>query len=140
MLQGKKHIPMHEIVEKIKQNEKIMQFMRFVVNGLFVTAIQYGVYLLLQKYINVNIAYTIGYIVSFAVNFLMTSYFTFRSHPSLKKFIGFSGSHAVNYIVQISLLNLFIWLGMSKITAPIPAMAGAVIVQFTILQTVYSRK
>jgi putative flippase GtrA len=131
---------MHEKIEKMLQNEKLMQFIRFGLNGIFVTAIQYVVYLVLQKYINVNIAYTAGYLVSFAVNFVMTSYFTFRSHPSLKKFIGFSGSHIINYIVQISLLNLFILLGMSKITAPIPAIAGAVMVQFTILRLVYKKK
>jgi putative flippase GtrA len=131
---------MNEFISRIKENEKIMQFLRFGLNGIFVTAIQYSVYLVLQKWINVNIAYTIGYLVSFAVNFVMTSYFTFHSKPSLKKFIGFSGSHVVNYCVQMGLLNLFLWIGMSNITAPIPAIAGAVIVQFTILRFVYKNR
>ncbi len=131
---------MRRIAEKIRGNDKAMQFIRFGVNGVFVTAIQYGVYLLLQRCVSANIAYTAGYLVSFAVNFFMTSYFTFRSHPSLKRFAGFCGSHAVNYIVQITLFNLFITAGMSRAVAPVPAILGAVAVQFTILRRVYTKE
>ncbi len=130
---------MRRWTEKIRSNGRAMQFVRFGLNGVFVTAIQYAVYLLLQRHVNVNVAYTVGYLVSFAVNFLMTSYFTFQSHPTFKRFVGFCGSHAVNYVVQIGLLNLFIALGMSHATAPIPAILGAVAVQFTILSRVYSK-
>ncbi len=129
-----------QLKEKIKDDSKMMQFIRFGLNGVFATAIHYGVYLLLQQYINVNIAYTIGYLVSFAFNFIMTSYFTFQSRPSWKKFIGFSGSHAVNYTIEICVLNLCIYLGVDKTIAPIPAMMAAVIVQFTILRFVFSKK
>jgi putative flippase GtrA len=127
------------MIQRIRQNDRAMQFIRFGLNGIFVTAIQYGVYLLLRRHISVNAAYTVGYLVSFAVNFLMTSYFTFQSHPSLKRFLGFSGSHAVNYCVQIGALNLFIHLGMGAAVAPIPAILTAVVVQFTILRFVYSK-
>ncbi len=129
-----------QLTEKIKSNSKIMQFIRFGVNGVFATAIHYGVYLLLQQYINVNIAYTIGYLVSFSVNFIMTSYFTFQSRPTWKKFIGFSGSHAVNYTIEICMLNLCIYIGIDKTLAPFPAMMTAVIVQFTILRFVYGKR
>lgn len=128
-----------EEMSNIRNNEKAMQFIRFGVNGVFVTAIQYAVYLLLKQYMGVNAAYTVGYLVSFCVNFFMTSYFTFRSKPSLKRFVGFSGSHVVNYLVQIGLLNLFLWIGVGSNVAPIPAMAGAVVVQFTILRLVYGK-
>lgn len=121
-------------------NEKYMQFMRFVLNGIFVTAIQYGVYLLLQMYIGVNIAYTLGYLVSFAVNFIMTSRFTFRQPMSMRRFLGFSGSHAVNYCVQMGLFNLFLLLGMGRAVAPIPSMAIAVLIQFSILRVVYRKR
>ncbi len=131
---------MHKLIEKIKRDERMGQFIRFGLNGLFVTAIQYAVYLLMQKHTDVNVAYTVGYLISFAVNFFMTSLFTFRSRPTLRRFIGFCGSHTVNYLVQIGLLNLFLLMGMDKIWAPVPAMAGAVVVQFTILRRIYSPK
>ncbi len=131
---------MYKLISKIKQDDKFGQLIRFGLNGLFVTAIQYGVYLFMQRHTDVNIAYTVGYLISFAVNFFMTSLFTFRTSPTLKRFIGFCGSHAVNYLVQIGLLNIFLFIGMSKIFAPMPAMAGAVIVQFTILRRVYGRE
>ncbi len=125
--------------EKICGDGRTMQFVRFGLNGVFVTAIQYGVYLFLQQYVSVNVAYTAGYLVSFAVNFLMTSYFTFQSRPSLRRFAGFCCSHAVNYAVQIGLLNLFLALGMSHAAAPVPAILGAVAVQFTLLRHIYTK-
>ncbi len=138
-MKTKSGITVRQWAEKIRGNDRTMQFVRFGVNGVFVTAIQYGVYILLQQYVSVNVAYTAGYLVSFAVNFLMTSYFTFQSRPSLRRFAGFCGSHAVNYAVQIGLLNLFIALGMSHASAPVPAILGAVAVQFTILRHVYTK-
>lgn len=131
---------MESRIRELVNNEKYMQFMRFVLNGIFVTAIQYGVYLLLQMYIGVNIAYTLGYLVSFAVNFIMTSRFTFRQPMSMRRFLGFSGSHAVNYCVQMGLFNLFLLLGMGRAVAPIPSMAIAVLIQFSILRVVYRKR
>lgn len=131
---------MESRIRELVSNEKYMQFMRFVLNGIFVTAIQYGVYLLLQMYIGVNIAYTLGYLVSFAVNFIMTSRFTFRQPMSMRRFLGFSGSHAVNYCVQMGLFNLFLLLGMGRAVAPIPSMAIAVLIQFSILRVVYRKR
>ena len=55
---------------------------------------------------NLNIAYTIGYVTSFICNFFLTSYFTFRSNPSLKRALGFGGSHLVNYLIHMGLFKL----------------------------------
>ena len=38
---------------------------------------------------------------------MMTSYFTFKVKPTVKKFSRFATSHGINYIIQIVLLNLF---------------------------------
>lgn len=60
------------------------QALRFGMVGVFATALHYGIYYVLQRMINVNVAYTIGYVLSFLANFYLTARFTFRSAPSWK--------------------------------------------------------
>ena len=69
----------------MKQLRRLPEFIRFVLVGVFATALHYGIYFLLQKFINVNIAYTLGYAFSFIANFYLTAYFTFGKKPSWEK-------------------------------------------------------
>lgn len=94
--------------------------MRFIIVGTVVTAIQYGTYYLIMNRINVSVAWTIAYLISFICNFVMTTYFTFHVKPSKRKAVGFTLSHIVNWAFQTGFLNLFIYIGMSKAIAPIP--------------------
>ena len=73
-------------MNKLKQ---IPEFLRFVMVGLFATGLHYGIYFVLQKFIQVNVAYTLGYVLSFVANFYLTAYFTFGQPPSWKKAFGF---------------------------------------------------
>lgn len=118
----------------------IGEFLRFGIVGLFCTALHYGIYYLLQLYININIAYTLGYALSFIANFYLTSYFTFGTAPSWKKLFGMGGAHTVNYFLHIILLNLFIFLGISKEWAPIPVFAIAIPVNFILVRFVFKQK
>ena len=54
------------------------EIIRFGLVGTTAAAIHYGTYWLLQHYIDVNIAYTVGYVVSFMVNYYLSARFTFR--------------------------------------------------------------
>ena len=84
--------------------DNILEMVRFSVVGVVVTGVHYGVYLLLQYTINVNIAYTLGYVVAFFINFYLTSLYTFRKKPSWKKGIGFGGAHLFNYVLHMGLV------------------------------------
>ncbi len=116
------------------------EFIRFGIVGGLSTALHYGIYYLLQLYINVNIAYTIGYILSFVGNFFLTSYFTFGTVPSWKKLVGMMGAHGVNYLLHIALLNLFLWIGVAQQWAPIPVFAIAIPVNFILVRFVFKHK
>ena len=124
-------------LNKLKEIEKLMQFIRFCIIGVVAMSIHYGIYYLLQTSINVNIAYSIGYLVSFTANFFLTSYFTFRQKPTWKRFLGFSGSHGINYLLHMLLFNVFLWLGINQLIAPFCVMGIAAFVQFTILRLVF---
>lgn len=116
------------------------QFIRFILNGCLAAAIHYGVYYLCQLFIEVNIAYAIGYIVSFLVNYYTTCRFTFRQQPTWSHFIGFSGSHVVNFVLHIVLFWCCMQLGIHRLIAPIIVMCIAMLVQFTILRFVFKDK
>ena len=65
----------------MKRLKQLPEFVRFVMVGIFATALHYGLYFVLQRVINVNIAYTLGYALSFIANFYLTAYFTFGRKP-----------------------------------------------------------
>ena len=124
----------------MKHLKRFPEFIRFVIVGILATALHYGIYFLLQRFINVNIAYTLGYALSFIANFYLTAYFTFGKKPSWSKAFGFVGEHLFNYLLHIVLLNTFLWLGLSKTLAPIPVFAIAIPVNFLLVRFVFKRK
>ena len=55
--------------------ETFFEIIRFGIVGVIATALHYGIYWLLQSVIDVNVAYTIGYFLSFVVNYLLSAKF-----------------------------------------------------------------
>lgn len=94
----------------MKRLKQLPEFVRFVMVGIFATALHYGLYFVLQRVINVNIAYTLGYALSFIANFYLTAYFTFGRKPSWRKAFGFGGAHLCSYLLHMGLLNLSLWM------------------------------
>ena len=90
------------------------EIIRFGMVGTTAAAIHYCTYWLLQRYIDVNVAYTVGYIVSFIVNYILSARFTFREKTSTRNGLGFIGAHATNYLMHIVLFNFFLWVGLSR--------------------------
>lgn len=116
------------------------EIIRFGVVGVFATVLHYAIYWVLKLYINVNIAYTIGYFLSFICNFFLSSYFTFHSKASVKRGVGFIGAHLNNYLLHMILLNLFLYLGVDSSLAPIPVYMIAVPVNFILVRWVFKHR
>jgi putative flippase GtrA len=93
----------------------------------------------LQHWIEVNVAYTIGYALSFLVNYYLTAHFTFHEKATKKNGIGFGGAHLFNYCLQIALLNFWLWVGLSKEVAPLGVYAIAVPTNFLLVRYVFKR-
>lgn len=115
------------------------EFIRFVLVGILATGIHYGIYLLLKTVMVVWLAYTLGYAISLLCNFLLSARFTFRTHVSGKRGVGFLVGHGVNYLLHMGLLNLFLALGVSEALAPIPVYCIAVPVNFVLIRTVFKK-
>lgn len=124
----------------MKSKQTLIEAVRFGIVGVAATTLHYGIYYVLQPYINVNIAYTTGYALSFIANFYLTSYFTFGTKPSWRKLMGMGGAHIVNYLLHIALLNLFLFMGITKTWAPIPVFAIAIPINFLLVRFVFKHK
>ena len=127
-------------IKKMKELKQLPEFIRFAMVGIFATALHYGLYFLFQYLINVNIAYTIGYLISLIANFYLTAYFTFKRKPSWRKAFGFGGAHLVNYLLHMGLFNLFLWIGLPKPMAPIPVFCIAIPVNFLLVQFIFKKR
>lgn len=121
-------------------NKKLFgQAIRFCIVGVMAVAIHYAIYLLLKQWIVHVVAFAIGYFISFIANFFMTAKFTFKKDATTKKGVGFLGAHIINFILQTSLLQLFLWLGVNENFAPIPVYCIAVPVNFMLVRFVFRK-
>lgn len=123
----------------MQKKETIGEMLRFGIVGVLAVAIHYGVYWALQLFIDVNIAYTLGYLVSFLVNYYLSAHFTFRKSTSARNGIGFAGAHIFNYFLQLGLFNFFLWAGIHRLVAPLAVLLIAVPTNFIIVRFVFHR-
>ena len=127
-----------DYLKKIKKSH-VLEIMRFGIVGCIATALHYIIYYILKIWLNLNIAYIIGYVTSFIGNYFLSSYFTFNKKANLKSGIGFSGAHLFNLLFQVLLLNIFTYIGINENIAPIPVYAIAVPVYFLFVRFVFKR-
>lgn len=119
--------------------EQIGEMVRFSIVGVLITVIHYAVYWLLQLVINVNFAWTAGYIVGFVVNYYLSARYIFREKATAQNGAGFGGAHLVNYFLQMGLLNFFLWLGWSAEWAPVGVYAISIPVNFLLVRFVFKK-
>ncbi len=119
--------------------EQIGEMVRFSIVGVLITVIHYVVYWLLQLVINVNIAWTAGYIAGFVVNYYLSARYIFREKATAQNGAGFGGAHLVNYFLQMGLLNFFLWLGWSAEWAPVGVYAISIPVNFLLVRFVFKK-
>ena len=132
-------------LNQILHSPRIREIVRFVIVGTIATGIHYGIYLLLVHIygieqtdtIRINIAYSVGYAISFICNMLLTASFTFREKLTIKRGSGFVISHIINYLLHLLFLSLFLWMGLSNKWAPIPVYCMVVPINYLLVRTVF---
>ena len=121
------------------ERKQLGEVLRFCIVGVIAVVIHYAVYLLLMQWMPQVVAFAIGYFVSFVANFFMTARFTFRKEATARKGAGFLVAHIINFILQTSLLQLFLWLGVNENYAPIPVYCIAVPINFLLVRHVFRK-
>lgn len=123
-----------------EKTDKTGEFIRFGIVGVVATAIQYGLYLLLLKWLQPQISNTLGYVISFIFNYIASTKFTFKVKSTAKKGAGFAFSHFINYVLQTVFLTLFLWLGLPKNIALIPVFCICVPINFLLVRLFLKKK
>lgn len=125
------------MLPKVFKGIKFWEIVRYGTVGVVTTALHWGIYWLLFHHINVNVAYSMGFLVAFVLNFYLTCYFTFHASPSWLRFVGMCSAHALNYLLQILFLNLFLWMGIPKGWAPLPVYAIVIPINYLLLRLIF---
>lgn len=110
------------------------EIVRFGAVGTVALIVHYGVYRALLPAMSENAAFAIGFVASFLCNFVLTTLFTFHVGFAMRRFVRFTASHAVNYIVQAVLLNFFLFVGVPPTLAPLPVYAISVPISFLLVR------
>ena len=108
---------------------------RHVLVGGTATVVHFGTYYALTALsVNYNLAFTVGVALSLAFNFVASSRFTFRTGLSAGRGLRFCGAHAVNYLLSVGLLNLYVQLGVSEYVAPLLVWPVAVPINYLMVR------
>ena len=138
-------MPVSSWIDIFLKSGKTGEFIRFVIVGTIATGIHYGLYLLLIRALPVdgtiwtNIAYAIGYLVSWFCNLWMTAHFTFKTSLSFRKGIGFAVCHLINFGLHLLFLNIILHIGIPEKWAPIPVYCLVVPINFILVRTVFKK-
>ncbi len=116
-----------------------LEIFRFAIVGVIATIVLYATYWLSLKFLQPSWAYSLAYLCAFVVNYLLTTSFTFKVDKSVKNGVGFVISNVINYLVSMVLLNIFLWLGLSKEMSPIPTILLATISNFLIVRLIMKK-
>lgn len=122
------------IISLQTSHPELFRVMKFGIVGTIAMIIHYSLYYVLMNIIEVNIAFTVGYFISFLCNYLLTSYYTFGISPSICSFFRFGVSHLTNYLIQISVLNAVLYIGVPAVWAPIPVYAISIPISFILVK------
>lgn len=95
--------------KKINGGSRKSEILRFAMVGGFATVLQYGIYIVFVACLGVPavVSTIISYAISFVFNFLLSTFFTFHTHPNAKKGVGFALSHLINMGLQVGLVAIF---------------------------------
>ena len=124
---------------KIDRRQEFWRIVRFGITGTLSTLLHYGVYLLALLWMIPAAAYTLGYGVGLCFNYVMTTLFTFRKTPTKRNAAGFVISHVVNYLLELGVLYLFLWMGVEERIADMLTLVVVVPINFLILRFVFVR-
>ncbi len=127
-----------QTINNLCRSARFRELIRFGIVGVVATLIQYGIYYLFNQLVGLGAtsSLTIGYIISFVFNFFLSNYFTFKTKPTIKKGLGFGASHAINYLLQIVFLNLYMMMGIPEQWAPFPMFATVIPINFLLVRFV----
>ncbi|MEU8522121.1 GtrA family protein [Streptomyces sp. NBC_01216] len=116
------------------------QVVRFALVGVVNTATYYGLYLILTLWLPYLAAHVLAFAFSMVGSFFLTSYFTYRTRPTWRKFLLFPLTNAANFVITTVGVYLLVDVaGLDSRPAPLIAAAAAIPVTFLLSRTIMLR-
>jgi putative flippase GtrA len=119
------------------------QFWRFVIVGFINTFNYYILYLLFHNLLNFYYmaAHIISFLISMVGSFYLNSYFTYKTKPTLKKFLQFPLTYVVNISVSSAAIYILVDLmGMNETISPLLASVLAIPFTFIISKIILTKE
>lgn len=113
------------------------RLVRFGLVGVVNTASYVCLYLLLQLVLPYLLAHVVAFLVSMVGSYFLNCRFTFRTRPTLRKFLLFPLSNITNFVVTSTGLYVLVEiLHFDKTWSPLLAASVAVPITFLVARTV----
>lgn len=101
------------------------------------TGLYLGLYVVLRHVCSYLVSHVLSFLTAMVVSFFLHCSLTFRTRPTLRKFLLFPLSNATGFALQTGGLSVLVdVVGMNPAYAPLPAMAVAVPVTFLVARLV----
>lgn len=121
--------------------------LRFTIVGFTGTLIQYGWYWLflwllerlLPQHETATLAFIIGFVLEMVSNYIFTAYYTFQSRPNWKNFGGFLSGRGLNFIIQLVLLQVLMFMSLSDQLAGLLAIVVAGIINYFVVKFFFKK-
>ncbi|MGQ4515212.1 GtrA family protein [Streptomyces sp. DW26H14] len=118
------------------------QLIRFALVGGVNTGTYYVFYLALLSGAGLPyvVAHVIAFVLSMIGSFFLNSWFTYRTRPTLRKFLLFPLTNVANFVITTGGVYVLVdLLGMNDTYAPLVAAAAAVPITFVVSRTIMTR-
>ena len=129
--------------DKINENYPLKEIFRFIFVGGINTVTFYVFFLLLHHVIGLYYlaAHIFAFFISMVGSYFLNVFFTFNVKPSLKTFLQFPITQAVNITVSSLLVYMFVeWLKVPAMVAPLFAVIFTVPITYIITAKILKRE
>jgi putative flippase GtrA len=115
----------------------VTRIVRFGVVGVVNTGVYYGLYLILRTVVPYLVAHVIAFLLAMVGSYFLNCRFTFRTRPTLRKFLLFPLSNATNFTITSLGLYLLVDIGhLNEKISPLIAAAAAIPVTYLVARHV----
>lgn len=114
-------------------------FARFLVTGLFNTAITYALYLLFLQFMAYQLAYSVVFVLGILISYVLNAGFVFRTRMTLKTLARFPLVYGLQYALGMGLVVVLVeFAGVAAWLAPLCAIAITVPITFLLSKSIFS--
>jgi len=114
------------------------QLLGFALSGTVSTILMFGIYVVLNNFINYQLSYLISYVIAVIALYFMNT-IVFKSSISINTFLAFPIIYLLQYLIGAALLEIIVRLGFSVTFAPILAVILLLPLTFFLNKKLFSK-